>query len=149
VRWADLRLGVALLLVPAVAFACGDGDGADVPTPQPTFAVSPTAPGVATLGDPGLTVRNAVQACREKDAALLQSYVAADVPFSAIAELFARGSDVQLLSQTVPESAGDATTVTVRLRIRREAGSEEVERDWDLVRGDDGLWRLTELPDCF
>ena len=135
--------------MPALALACGGDDEADIPTPAPTVLVSPTAPGVATLGDPGLTVRNVVQACREKDAALLQSYVAANVPFSAIAELFARGSDVQLLSQTVPESAENATTVPVRLRIRREDGSEEVERDWNLVRGDDGLWRLTELPDCF
>jgi hypothetical protein len=150
VRWADARLAVALLFAALVASACGGGSGdTDAPTAAPSVIASPTAPGVSTLGDPGLTVRNVVQACREKDAELIQSYVVGDVPLSEVLTLFARGSDVQLLSQTVPDAPADTTTITVRLRIRRESGSEEVERDWELVRGDDGLWRLTALPDCF
>jgi hypothetical protein len=39
--------------------------------------------------------------------------------------------------------------VTVGLRIQREGGEETVERTWDLAQGPDGVWRLTELPDCF
>ena len=149
----SLRLAlIPLLYVIAIfAVACGDGDGSPGgdPTALPTSIEGPTAHDVTTLGDPGLTVRNAVLACREKDADLLKSFVAADVSLSDIVALFARGSDVQLLVQSIPEPGGDTASVTVQLEIHRDGDIDEVERTWDLVRGDDGLWRLTELPDCF
>ncbi|MEX2158707.1 MAG: hypothetical protein WEB04_04820 [Dehalococcoidia bacterium] len=146
---ASVRLlAVAVALATLVTFACGDGSSAPA-TVAPTFVANPTQPPIASLGDPGLTVRNAVQACREKDADLLKTFVAGDVSLTDIAALFARGSDVRLISQSIPEPAGDTASITVRLHIEREGASEEVARTWDLVRSDDGLWRLTELPDCF
>lgn len=148
-RWADPRLAVAIVTLSILATACGGGDDAALPTPPPSVVATPTSPGVSTLGDPGLTVRNVVEACREKDAALIQSYVSGTPSIGDIEAIFARGSDVQLLSQTVPDAIEETTTITVRLRIRRDSGSDEVARDWDLVRGADGLWRLTEPPDCF
>ena len=149
---ASLRLALiaSLCVIAIVAAACGDGDGSSSdPTALPTAIEGPAAPDVTTLGDPGLTVRNAVLACREKDADLLRSFVAADVSLSDIIALFARGSDVQLLVQSIPEPGGNTASVTVLLEIHRAGDIDEVERTWDLVRGDDGLWRLTELPDCF
>ena len=149
---ASLRLALiaSLCVIAIVAAACGDGDGSSSgPTALPTAIEGPAAPDVTTLGDPGLTVRNAVLACREKDADLLRSFVTADVSLSDIVALFARGSDVQLLVQSIPEPGGDTASVTVQLEIHRDGEVEDVERTWDLVRSDDGLWRLTELPDCF
>jgi len=147
-----LRLAlIPLLYVIAIfAVACRGGDGsASDPTALPTSIEGPTAHDVTTLGDPGLTVRNAVLACREKDADLLKSFVAADVSLSDIVALFARGSDVVLRRQSIPEPTGDTASVTVQLEIHRVGDIDDVERTWDLVRSDDGLWRLTELPDCF
>lgn len=141
-------LVLAIALVATVAFGCG-GDSPAQPTVAPTFVANPTQPRIASLGDPGLTVRNAVEACREKDADLLKTFVAGDVSLTDIAALFARGSDVRLISQSIPEPSGDTASITVRLHIEREGASEEVARTWELVRSDDGLWRLTQLPDCF
>lgn len=140
-------LVLAIALAATVALGCGDGSSAPA-TVAPTFVANPTEPPIASLGDPGLTVRNAVEACREKDADLLKTFVAGDVSLTDIAALFARGSDVRLISQRIPEPSGDIASITVRLHIEREGSSEEVARTWDLVRGADGLWRLTQLPDC-
>jgi hypothetical protein len=146
---ASLRLLVlSIAFAATAAFGCGDGSSAP-PTVAPTFVANPTQPPIASLGAPGLTISNAILACNEKDADLLKTFVEGDVSLSDIAALFARASSVRLLSQTVPEPSGDSASVTVRLDIAREGSSEQVERTWDLVRGDDGLWRLTQLPDCF
>ncbi len=100
-------------------------------------------------GDPGVTVVNAVQACREKDADRLRSFVAGAVADADVQALFARGTDVRLESQTLPQLAGDRATVAVRLEVRRDGEVETVDRTWALTRSADGVWRLLALPDCF
>jgi len=147
-RRAGLALGVALLLA---GVSCGGGgSGAPPPTATPAAAPSPTA-GLPVTGDPGITVSNVVQACREKDADRLRSFVAGDVGLSDIAALFARGSEVVLKVQSLPDLAEgqDEVSIDVQLEIRRDGSTEDVARTWDLVLGDDGVWRLTELPDCY
>ena len=136
---------VALLLI-----ACGSGAG-EWPAPTTTLPEQPTAAiqGTLAAGDPGVTVANVVQACREKDAGRLRSFIAGTVADDAIEVLFSRGSDVQLVSQTVPEPEDGHATVTVGLRVRRDGESDLVRRTWDLERGADGVWRLTALPDCY
>ena len=147
--WASPRLLVLTIALAAlVTLACGGGSSAQ-PTVAPTFVANATQPPIASLGDPGLTVANAVIACNEKDAGVLKTFVAGDVSLRDIAALFARGRAVRLRSQTIPEPGGNSASITVGLHIERDASSEDVERTWDLVRGADGLWRLTQLPDCF
>jgi hypothetical protein len=143
------------LIVVAVAFAaaCG-GDGASepaTPTPLPPTPVPPTAtvPAVVIAGDPGLSVTSLIQACRRKDAEDVRALVAGEVPDAELQALFARGEDVQLLRQSVPNEPGDRAQVTVLLRIQRSTGPEDVERTWELDRDDEGIWRFTELPDCY
>lgn len=136
---------VALFLLAACG---GDEDRALPPTALRTEQLTPVAD-APVAGDPGVTVANVVQACREKDGERLRSFVAGRVSEAEIEALFARGSDVQLLSHTVPEPEDGRATVTVRLRVRRDGGAEDVERSWELERGADGVWRLTALPDCY
>jgi hypothetical protein len=115
-------------------------------------AEGPTVPaptGIAPPGDPGVTVEQALLACREKNSAVLRSFVSGDVTDAEIEAMFVRGRDVRLLVQAEPETADASATVDVRLRIDRESGAEEVERTWSLVRGDDGVWRFVALPDCY
>jgi hypothetical protein len=111
-----------------------------------TPAPSPTV--TALSGDAGVTIENVVLACREKDAAALRAFLAAPVPDEQIQALFALGRDVVLKGQT-PAITGDQAAVTVELQIQRATGTERVQRTWQLVRGADGLWRLTALPDCY
>lgn len=147
--------GRQALLVPIVAalsllVACGGGDGDATPAPAVTVLDTPAQPTViAPAGDPGVTVELAVQACREKNADRLRSFVAGDVDASQIEALFARGSDVVLLLRTPPEIEDGHATVDVALEVTRERGPERVERTWELEQGDDGVWRFTSLPDCF
>ena len=136
-------LGVAL-----VAFACGD-DGERI-IPEITTEEQPTVDGSPRpSGDPGVTVLNAVLACREKDVDRLRGFVSGPLTDAEVEALFALGSDVQLLSQTVPAVIDETASVTVRLQIQRDAGSDDVERTWDLAQDDDGVWRFLTLPDCF
>ncbi len=110
--------------------------------PSPTSVSS-------VAGDPAVTVVNAVLACREKDAALLRSFVASTVPEGAIQALFARGTDV-LLKRQAPAVIDDRrATVELLLEVHRDGAIESAERTWELERGADGVWRFTRLPDCF
>jgi hypothetical protein len=104
---------------------------------------------VAGETDPAITVANVIVACREKDGDRLRSLVATEVGDGDLAGLFALGSDVQLLAQTIGEQVDGRAPVTVRLRIRRNGEVDEVERTWQLERGAGGGWRLTALPDCY
>ncbi|MDP3766530.1 MAG: hypothetical protein Q8S13_00815 [Dehalococcoidia bacterium] len=132
----------------STSIACG-GDGGGH-TPAIITGLLPT-PGttLAPGGDPGVTVLNVVLACREKDGERLRSFVEGPVTDQEIEALFALGTDLQLLSQTEPVVEDDRASVTVRLQVRRDAESEDVERVWELVRGDDGVWRFPTLPDCY
>jgi hypothetical protein len=96
-----------------------------------------------------VTVVNVVQACREKDAERLRSFVATPVSEADAKALFARGTDVRLESQTLPEVQDGRATVVVRLEIHRDGDVESVDREWALQLDDDGIWRFTSLPDCF
>ena len=96
-----------------------------------------------------MSVRNAVTACREKNVELLRSLVAGEVTDAEIEELFARGVDVRLRGHTDSPSAGGRASVTVFLTITRLTEVDDVEREWELERGVDGVWRFDELPDCY
>ena len=138
---------IALAFVSFVA--CGGGEVVERPAPaEPTIAVtSPTPDAAAPTGDPGVTVENVIQACREKDGARLRSFVAGPVSEEEIQALFERGTDVRLAGRTPPRIDGGRATVEVRLQ--RDGEKELVERTWELEQGDDGVWRFTTLPDCF
>lgn len=103
----------------------------------------------APSGDAGAVVEQLVQACREKDAQLVRGFVAAPVSDAEIEALFARGDDVRLVLRTPAEIEDGRATVEVRLEIRRGGELDTVERVWQLVSGDDGVWRFTDLPDCY
>jgi len=90
-----------------------------------------------------------VQACREKDAQLVRNFVAAAVPDAEIDALFSLGDDVRLTLRTPAEIEDGIATVEVRLEIRRGGELDSVARTWQLVRGSDGVWRFTALPDCY
>ena len=116
--------------------------------PEPAAVASPVD-NVSPAGDPGVTVENAIQACREKDGARLRSFVAGPVSEDELQALLRRGTDVRLVSRTPPVVDDGRATVTVRLALQRDGESENVERTWALERGDDGVWRFTTLPECF
>jgi hypothetical protein len=141
---------VALTLVLAASLSCNSDDSTSGPASN-TLLSTPTSasPGELPAGDPSVTVVNVVQACREKDGDRLRSFVAATVPDADVQALFDRGTDARLESQTLPEIEGGRATVSVRLEVRRDGEVESVDRDWELQRDDDGVWRLTSLPDCF
>ena len=150
-EWSLRATGVALIVASGVSvFACGGGesDRRATPTVGIVATASPSPKALAPSGDPGVTVENVVLACREKDADRLRSFVAAPSSDEEIQALFARGTDVMLKS-AMPQAQGDRATVDVRLEVRREGEGETVERSWELERGADGGWRLTELPDCY
>jgi hypothetical protein len=140
---------IGLAFVSLVACAGGSADGRPTPTVALTEPPAPTPDDVLPAGDPGVTVANAVLACREKDGDRLGSFVAGAVTEEEIQALFGRGSDVRLFSQTVPHAEDGRATVTVRLSVRRDGETELVERTWELEQGADGVWRFTALPDCF
>jgi hypothetical protein len=96
-----------------------------------------------------VTVVNVVQACREKDADRLRSFIASPVSEAEVQALFALGTDVRLESQTLPEVADGRATVSVRLEVHRDGQVESVEREWTLHLDGDGVWRFAALPDCF
>ena len=129
---------------------CGDGNGAPlrrtaVPVETPTAGAS----GLLPLGSPGATIDAVVQACREKDVERLKGFVAGQVLDAQVRELFARGSDVQLGSYSWASPEERKAVATVGLVIHRESSEERVRREWELTQGDDGVWRLSELPDCY
>ena len=150
-EWSLQAVGVALIVGSGLSiFACGgdDSDRRATPTMAGAATASPSPDAPAPSGDPGVTVENVVLACREKDADRLRSFVAPSVPDEEIRALFARGTDVILKSE-MPEAQGDRATVDVRLEVRRDGEVETVERSWELERGADGVWRFSELPDCY
>jgi len=140
----------ALGLASGALLGCGDDSGkgpASGPgSTSPTAALTEAAP---LPGDPGVTVVNVIQACREQAGERLRSFVAVAVSEEELQALFARGRDVRLVSQTPPEIDGERATVQVRLEIQREGRMDVVDRTWELVPAADGVWRLTRLPNCF
>ena len=143
-------VGFGVIMLALVSFvACGGSDVAERPTPaEPTIAVtSPSPDAAAPTGDPGVTVENVIQACREKDGARLRSFVVGAVSEEEIEALFRRGTDVRLAGRTPPRIDGGRATVEVRLQLDGEQGV--VQRTWELERGAAGVWRFTTLPDCF
>lgn len=146
---AGLGVVIGLAFISFVACADGGAEEPATPTVAATVARAPTLEDVQPAGDPGVTVENAVLACREKDANRLRSFVAGAVPEEEVQALFTRGTDVQLLGQTVLRAEDRQATVDVRLEVHRDGETELVERTWELERGADGVWRLTALPDCF
>ena len=141
----------ALTLLLAASLSCNSDDSAG-DRAATTLLSTPTtsaSPGDLPSGDPSVTVVNVIQACREKDGDRLRSFVAGTVADADVQALFARGADVRLESQTLPEIQGARETVTVRLEVRRDGEVESVNRDWTLQRDADGVWRLITLPDCF
>ena len=142
---AGFALGLALFLFTA----CGDGDSLP-PTPTVTAAVSTATPEEpAPTGNPGVTVENAIQACREKNGERLRSFVAEAVSDDELQALFSKGTDVRLASRTPAIVEDGRASVAVRLDLRRGGELETVDRTWELERGSDGVWRFTTLPDCF
>lgn len=145
--WVAAALTFMLLVMSS---SCSNASDA----PTPTVAV--TAP-IATLstaqaapaGDPATTIENVIQACREKDAARLRTFVAGEVLEEDIQALFARGADVRLVGRTPAAIDDGQATVDVRLEINRGGETETVERTWELEQNTDGVWRFAELPDCF
>ena len=140
-----LAFGLALLSLAG----CGDGESQRIlptATTEPSTAI---AEEVVPAGDPGVTVENAIQACREKDGDRLRSFVAAPVPDEQLQTLFGRGTDVRLASRTPADVEDGLATVSVRLDLRRGGELETVDRTWELEQSSDGVWRFTTLPDCF
>lgn len=139
-----------LTLLLAASLSCNSNDSGRDPASASLTSTPTSAPaGDLPSGDPSVTVVNVVQACREKDSDRLRSFVAGTVADADVLALFDRGTDVRLESQTLPEIEGGRATVAVRLEVRRDGEVESVDRDWELQREDDGVWRLTSLPDCF
>ncbi|MEX0785127.1 MAG: hypothetical protein WD939_00675 [Dehalococcoidia bacterium] len=135
-----------------LAAACGGAGagGAATPTaPPPTPAPTATVPQVIVAGDPGLSVTSLIQACRSKDAEEVRALLSVEAPDGELQALFARGDDVQLLRQSVPNELDGQVEVTVLLRIQRDSGIEDEERTWELERTEEGIWLFTELPDCY
>ncbi len=147
------RTGLALVagLAALSIAACADNDVEQPPTPTAavTEVRTPTPAELLPAGNPGVTVANVIQACREKDGDRLRSFVAGAVLEEEVRALFARGTDVRLVSQTPPRAEDGRATAVVRLEVRRDGEIEFVERTWELEQGADGVWRLTALPDCF
>jgi len=132
-----------------LAAACDGGASGDRLSPTPPAPDATPAATFAPAGDAGAVVEQLVQACREKDAPVARGFVAAPVPDAEIEALFARGDDVRLVSRTPAEIEDGRATVEVRLEIRRGGELDTVARVWQLARGDGGVWRFTELPDCY
>ena len=145
--------GPALVSVLAfVSFlACAGGSADERPTATVAMVETPapSPDGGLPPGDPGVTVENAIQACREKDGDLLRSLVIASVQDEEIQALFDRGTDVRLARRTPARVEDGRATVSVRLEVRRDGELETVDRTWELEQGADGVWRFTTLPDCF
>lgn len=138
------------LLVAAglIVAACGgDGDSEAEPEIVTSTALPATRPPDGASG-PGVAVTAIVQACREKSVAGMRSLVPDAVTDAEIAGMFDEGSDVQLLSQSVPEDQNDRVEIDVSLRVTSDAGEEIVQRTWELER-DEGVWQATALPHCF
>ncbi len=144
---AAAMLGLAFPLLAS----CGGG-GSDAPATAPAAAVQATATALSTAlpgGDPGVTVEQVIQACREKNGGLLRNFVAEVVSEQELEELFERGTDVMLKGRTFPEVEDGVATVEVHLEVRRNGEALMVHRAWELERGPDGVWRLKSLPDCY
>ena len=143
--------GAFIALAFVALAACAGGGAGERPTATValTQAPSPSPSDISPTGDPALTVEHAIQACREKNGELLRSFVAVAVRAEEIQALFDRGADVRLEIQTVPRVEDGRATVDVRLEVTRAGEIETVDRAWELVRGADGFWRFTALPDCF
>jgi hypothetical protein len=142
-------LAIAALAIALAAASCGGSDTADDVATSVVDSATVAPPAGLPSGDPSVTVVNAIQACREKDGDRLRAFVSPAVPDADVQALFARGMDVRLESQTVPEVEGASATVEVQLEVRREQEIEQVSRTWTLQLDEDGVWRFAGLPDCF
>jgi len=127
------------------------GDGGTTATAG-SPAATPAEPG----GEPSVSVENVILACREKNGVQLRQFVGerirSRVTDEEIEQLLGRGADVKLVSQSTEQHSEDGrstATVSVRLEVERAGGTETVEREWQLEREGDGVWRFTELPECF
>ncbi len=96
-----------------------------------------------------MTVGAVVQACRTKDVEALRALIPADVSEAEVRQMFEKGQDVQLVSQSIPDEPVDRTTIDVTLRVTSDLGETVVQRSWELARGDEGVWLLTALPECY
>ena len=144
-----LRLALLAAILVLLASACDGGAPESSPTSLAPTAASTPVITFAPSGDPGAVVEQLVLACKEKDAQLLRSFLAATVSDADIEALFARGDDVRLAQREPAEIDGDRATVDVRLEIQRGGKIEAVDRTWRLARGAGGVWRFSELPDCY
>ena len=144
-----VKAGAFAALAGVLLLACGGGGDGPAPTVvvRQQTDVATRTPGPA--GDPGVTIGAVVQACREKDAERLRTFISPPVSDQEIQRMWADGSDVKLLTQTIPDVTGGRVTIDVNLQVTLAGSETVVERTWDLVRGDDGVWRLTALPQCY
>ncbi len=144
-----MTVGRVAIPIVAALLVIGCASTAHAPTSTVTIITPAASPTTAVLSaDPGVTVENIVLACRDKNAAALSTLIYAEVSHKQIDALFALGRDVVLKSQTSTVT-GDQASITIDLEIHRSAGTERAQRTWNLVRGADGFWRLTALPDCY
>jgi hypothetical protein len=155
---------VAVVVAATLAFAfvaCND-DGKAEPTATPATEIpvggSPTADATALQpgGAPEVSVDNVILACREQDAGQLRQFVTddvnAEVSDADIAAMFGEGTDVRAVStstQTQTVNGVGEATAQVRLEVTHDGETETVDREWHLEREGDGVWRFTELPECF
>ncbi len=132
----------------ALLAACGGGDGpSSTPVAVRTATTTPSVNDVA--GDPGVTVQQAILACREKNAPLLRTFVSGEVTDEEIEALFARGRDVRLVAQREAQIEDGAAVVEVTIEVQRDDGVDTIALPWELERGPDGVWRFVALPDCY
>jgi hypothetical protein len=154
---------VLVVALATFAFvACDDDDGAE-PTATPATEIpvagSPTADATAPQpgGQPRVSVDNVILACREQDAAAVRQFITEDVRAEVtdeqIEEMFGGGTDVRAVSQSTETQTVNGVgtaTVTVRLEVTHDDGeTETIDREWQLEREGDGVWRFTALPECF
>lgn len=151
---------VVLSALAALAFvACDGDDGAEPTATLPSASAgSPTAESTAPQpgGQPEVSVDNVILACREQDAEAVRQFIIEDVRSEItdeqIEEMFGGGADVRAVSQSTETQTVNGVgtaTVSVRLEVTRDGGTETIDREWQLEREDDGVWRFTELPECF
>jgi len=144
-----VKAGAFAALAGVLLIACGGSGNGAAPTVEVhgQTPVSTRTPGPA--GDPGVTIANVVEACREKDIERLRGLISPPVSDQEIQRMWADGSDVKLLTQTVPDVTEGRVTIDVNLQVTLVDSETAVQRTWHLVRGGDGVWRLTALPQCY
>lgn len=65
-----------------------------------------------------------------------------------LASCIPEGTTISVVDQKV-EVAGDTATVTITLELTTADGTKTtVDRTWSFEKDADGVWRLSELPEC-